>query len=277
MTATTALARSWLFVPATRPERFEKAAASGADRIIVDLEDAVAADAKVEARDRLAAAAFPSRVPVYLRVNGHGTEWFHDDVVLAARRPFAGVVLPKASSAAEVERLAAALPPEQTIVPLVETAAGVWNVLEVARAHGVERLAFGAVDFQLDAGISGGPLELAYARSRIAIASRVAGIAAPVDAISVALDDELQVESEAREGRRFGFGGKMCIHPRQVAPTHAAYQPSAEEIAWARGLLEALAERKGEERGAFSYRGGMVDRPVIERARQIVAVAGTGS
>jgi citrate lyase subunit beta/citryl-CoA lyase len=79
------------------------------------------------------------------------------------------------------------------------------------------------------------------------------------------------LESEAREGRKFGFGGKMCIHPRQIAPTQAAYQPTADEIAWASGLIEALEARPAGERGAFSYRGGMVDRPVIDRARRILA------
>jgi citrate lyase subunit beta/citryl-CoA lyase len=267
----TALARTWLYVPATRPERFEKAAASGADRIIIDLEDAVAPDAKEEARSRLAAAALPSTVQVYVRVNGNDTRWFDEDVAAAARLPIAGVMLPKATAAEQVAALAVALPEQKTIVPLVETAAGLWNVLEVARAPRVERLAFGAVDFQLDVGMAGGAVELAYARSRIAIASRVAGIGAPVDAISEAIDDAAQIEADAREGRRFGFGGKMCIHPRQVTAIHAAYRPSASEIAWARGLLEALAARSGDDRGVFLYRGAMVDRPFIERARQIVA------
>jgi citrate lyase subunit beta/citryl-CoA lyase len=267
-------ARSWLFVPATRHERFAKAAASGADRVILDLEDAVAADAKAEARQRLSGATIPSAVPVYVRVNGHGTGWFADDVAVAAGLPIAGVMLPKASTAEEVAALAAALPESHAIVALVETALGLWNVLEIARAPRVERLAFGAMDLQLDLGMDGGVTELAYARSRIVLASRVAGIGAPIDVVSAVIDDEARIEAEAREGRRFGFGGKMCIHPRQIAPTHAAYRPSAGEIAWARGLLDALAARPAEERGAFSYQGGMVDRPVIDRARQILASAG---
>lgn len=270
----TAAARSWLYVPATRPDRFEKAAASGADRIILDLEDAVAPEAKVEARRRVAAARLPTAVPVYLRVNGRGTEWYAGDVTVAAGLPIAGVMLPKTSSAEDVTSLAAALPPSFRIVALIETAVGLWNALEIARAPRVERLAFGALDFQLDTGAGGGPTELAYARSRIVVASRVAGIEPPIDVISVVIDDEFQVESEAREGRRFGFGGKMCIHPRQIAPTHAAWQPTSDEIAWARGLIEALEARSVDERGAFSYRGAMVDRPVIDRARRILAAAG---
>ncbi len=271
MAPLTSPARSWLYVPGTRPDRFEKAATSGADRIIIDLEDAVAPEAKVEARQRVATSPISTRLPVYVRVNGRGTDWYDDDVAVASRLPIAGVMLPKAACAHDVEALAAAMPASKTIVALIESAVGLWNVLDIARAPQVERLAFGALDFQLDAGIGGGVPELAYARSRIVIASRVAGIEPPIDVISVVIDDEARVEREAREGRRFGFGGKMCIHPRQIAPTHAAYEPTPEEVAWARGLVAAFEARTGDDRGAFTYQGGMVDRPVIDRARQILA------
>ncbi len=264
-------ARSWLFVPADRPERFAKAAGSGADRVIVDLEDAVAAEAKVAARARLGAAPLPTGTPIYLRVNGPSTEWFAEDVALAARLPIDGVMLPKAESAEQVKRLVEALPAGRPVVAIVETAAGLWNVLEVARAPGVERLAFGAVDLQLDLGARGSALELAYARSRMVLASRVAGIAAPLDSVSLAIEDAAEAAREAAQARRFGFAGKLCIHPRQIAPTHQAFLPSADEVAWAEGLLAALADRGPGARGAFSFQGGMVDRPVIERARQILS------
>lgn len=272
--AAAAPARSWLFVPATRPDRFAKAAASGADRIILDLEDAVAPEAKGDARRNLGASPLPSGPPVYVRVNGSGTEWIEEDLAVAAALPIAGVVVPKAERAEQLARIAAALPPTLPIVAILETALGLWNALEVARAPGVERLAFGAVDFQLDVGARDGEaLQLAYARSRIVIATRVAGVAAPIDAISLGIDDEAAVAREAEQARRFGFGGKLCIHPRQVAPTHRAYAPNAAELAWAEGLLDALAARRSDERGAFAYEGGMVDRPVIERAKQIVSLA----
>lgn len=266
--------RSWLFVPATRPERFEKAAASGADRIIVDLEDAVAPEAKDAARAGLARSALPTNLPVYLRINGAGTEWLDEDLAAAASLPFAGVVVPKSESAAHLSAVASRLPPGRALVAIIESAAGVEQVLEVARAPGVERLAFGSVDFQLDVGgRDGEDLHLAYARSRIVVASRLARLAAPVDGVSVALDDEAAVQRDADHARRFGFGGKLCIHPRQIAAVHRAFAPRDEDVAWARGLLEALAARPAEARGAFSYRGTMVDRPVVERARQILSVA----
>lgn len=268
-------ARSWLFVPATRHERFAKAAASGADRVIVDLEDSVAPPEKREAARALLAASLPASVPVYLRVNGHGTEWFEDDLAVAARLPIAGIALPKADAAEHVARAAAALPPSHRIVPILESAVGVWNALDVARAPRVERLAFGALDFELDTGMRDEGDAMAYARSRVAIASRVAGVAPPIDSVTVGIDDEAAIARDAERGRRLGFAGKLCIHPRQIGPTNRAFQPSGADVEWAETLLAALAARPGDA-GAFSFRGTMVDRPVIERARQILAQAGRG-
>lgn len=273
MDALTLPACSWLFVPATSPERFSKAAASGADRVIIDLEDAVSEAAKPDARCQLARVPLPEGVPLYVRINGCDTEWFEADLALVAKLPVAGILLPKAETAAHVARAAAVLAPGQTIVAIIETAAGLWNVLEVARGPKIERLAFGALDFQVDTGISGeepNELELAYARSRIVIATRVAGIAAAIDSVSTAIDDAELLGKDARRGRRFGFAGKLCIHPKQIAPTHKAFLPGPEEREWALGLMEALAARPEHERGSFSYRGGMVDRPVIERAKHIL-------
>jgi citrate lyase subunit beta/citryl-CoA lyase len=266
-------ARSWLFVPATHPDRFGKAAASGADRVIIDLEDAVAPEAKSQARRGLP-PGLPGEVPCYLRVNGFGTQWFEEDLRLATQLPFAGVVLPKAEAVEQIVAAAVGLREHQTIVALVESALGVWNVSEVARAARVERIAFGSIDLQLDTGIRGEEIELAYARSRIVLASRVAKLAAPVDAVSLGIDDEASVARDAERARRFGFGGKLCIHPKQVGPINRAFLPSEEEVAWARGLIDALAARPDRGRGAFSYRGTLVDRPVIERAKQILALSG---
>ena len=146
-------ARSWLFVPADRHDRFAKAAGSGADRVIVDLEDALPPGAKDDARRRLVDAVLPEGRPVYVRVNAVGTEWFEEDLRVAVRLPVAGLLLPKAESAEHVARAVASLGAAQRVVPIVESAAGVWNVLDIARAPRVERLAFGAVDLALDAGM----------------------------------------------------------------------------------------------------------------------------
>ncbi len=267
-------ARSWLFVPAVRPERFAKAARSGADRVILDLEDAVAPSEKRAACRALLDASLPTEVPVYLRVNGYGTEWFEEDLAVASRLRLAGVMLPKADAAEHVARAAAALPSSLPIVPIVETAAGLWNALEVARAPRAERLAFGAVDFHLDTGMTDEGDTLAHARSRIALASRVAGIGAPVDSVCIAVDDEATLAAEAERGRRFGFAGKLCIHPKQIAVANRGFRPPAADVEWAEALEAALSARRPGDPAAFTFRGTMVDRPVIERARQVLAQAG---
>jgi citrate lyase subunit beta / citryl-CoA lyase len=272
MTATTP-ARSWLFVPSTRPDRFAKAAASGADRVILDLEDAVAPSEKIDARRNLVNEVIPHDVPVYVRVNSALTPWFDDDLATAARLSIRGILLPKADSAAHVERAAAAIAPEHVIVPIIETAVGLWNVLGVARASRVERLVFGALDFALDTGMHDADGAFDYARSRIAIASKVAGIAPPVDAVTLGIDDQALLKRHATRSWRFGFGGKLCIHPKQIRATNDAFRPSDEDVAWARAILDEQAARPQD--AVFAHRGELVDRPVLERAKLIVAAVGS--
>jgi citrate lyase subunit beta/citryl-CoA lyase len=268
-------ARSWLFVPATRPDRFAKGATSGADRVILDLEDAVAPSEKVEARRNLARAVIPRDVPVYVRVNSALTPWFEDDLAVTATLAIVGVLLPKADSAAHVERAARAIPTEFAIVPIIETAIGFWNVLDVARAPRVERLVFGGLDFSLDTGMQDDDGAFDYVRSRIVIASRVAGIAPPVDYVTLAIDDQELLQRHTARSRHFGFGGKLCIHPKQIPVTNDAFRPSDDEVAWARSVLREQAARP--EDAVFAHRGELVDRPVLERARQIVAAADQAS
>jgi citrate lyase subunit beta/citryl-CoA lyase len=262
-------ARSWLFVPATRADRFAKAAASGADRIIVDLEDAVAPDAKDAARDALPGATLPDGVPVYVRVNGATTPWFERDLGVAASLRIAGILLPKADTPNEVARAAARLPDAFRIVPIIETAVGAWNVLAVAQAPQVERLVFGALDFQLDTGMLDEDGAYDFVRSRVAIASRVAKVGAPVDSVCLSIGDDAVITADARRGRRFGCCGKLCIHPNQVQVSNAVFQPTDEEIEWATSVLAECAARPGD--AVFAHRGALVDRPVIDRARTIVS------
>lgn len=271
MAALKTAARSWLFVPATRPERYAKAAASGADRVILDLEDAVSIEAKAAARAALADAELPGGVPLYVRINGATTEWFEADLAVAAKLPLAGILLPKAESAAQLARAAAVLPESFVLVPIVETARGCLAAEALAAAVRVERLAFGALDFQMDTGMRGDGEELAWVRAKLVVVSRALGIAAPIDSVCPSFEDESRIRADAERARRYGFAGKLCIHPKQVAPTHAAFAPSAEELAWARGLMAVLESRPAQEQGAFAYRGEMVDQPVIERARAILA------
>jgi len=266
----TASARSYLFVPADRPERYAKALASGADAVIVDLEDAVAASAKDGARAALAAWLDGGGAGVAVRINDAASAWFDADLSLVARAGVAAVVVPKAERAVDLARVRAAAP-HAPVVALIETAAGVDGVREIARAPGVARLAFGSIDLALDLGIeedaSGGD-ELLVFRSALVLASRLANLAAPIDGVSTAIDDAAAVEADTRRARRLGFGAKLCIHPRQLGAVHAAFVPSADELAWA-GRVVAAAEHAGG--GAVAVDGRMVDRPVLARAHALLA------
>jgi citrate lyase subunit beta/citryl-CoA lyase len=259
--------RSYLFVPGNRPDRFEKARQSGADAVILDLEDAVQSTHKDLAREAVAAWLEPTR-PVYVRINAAGTPWFEQDLELVGLPGVQGVVLPKAEHPEQVSLVAARLAGETQVLPLLESALGVWNARVLAQAPRVERLAFGSVDFQLDTAITGEQEELLYARSRLVLASRVASILPPVDGVTMVLEDLTRLREDVARARRLGFGGKLCIHPRQVELINRGFAPTDAERAWARRVLSA-AEATGA--GALQLEGELIDRPVIERAKTILA------
>jgi citrate lyase subunit beta/citryl-CoA lyase len=271
-------ARSYLFVPGHRPDRFDKACATGADVVIIDLEDAVAPSGKVSARESvrawLAAVRPASAAAIAVRINAFDTEWFEADVAMCAGMRVPSVVLPKSESAAQLDRIAAAYIAMHasdhsavTLLPLIESAQGFAAAQAIASYPGVERLIFGSIDFQVDMGISGDGEELLYFRSQLVLASRLAGVLAPVDGVSTAIDDTNAVHAETLRGRRLGFGAKLCIHPRQVATVNAAFAPTEHEIVWARRVLEVAATSNG---AAVALDGKMVDRPVILKAEAIL-------
>lgn len=262
------VARSYLFVPGDRPDRFDKALGAGADAVIVDLEDAVAPANKRQARAAIGNWLSADK-PVLLRINADTTEWFRDDLQLARAGGIAGILLSKAQEIdAELHALCAGT--GKFLLPQIETAQGFENAYALASATGVQRLLFGTLDFQMDLGIDGEGDELAYFRSELVLVSRLAGIQAPVDGPSTALDDAARVTGDAQRARRMGFGGKLCIHPKQVAAVNAAFAPSADELAWARRVLAAAAKSDG---AAVALDGRMVDRPVILKAEQILQEA----
>lgn len=266
---TNRLARSYLFVPADRPERFAKAHQSGADTVILDLEDAVSEGNKAHARRHLADHLDAGGTCI-VRVNAIRTPWFDDDLRACQHPGVHGVVLPKTENAGEIAQLVDRLPPGVGVLPLVETALGMMNAREIASAPGVERLLFGTVDFRTELGIEGDDQELLFFRSRLVLVSRVAGIAAPVDGVTVAIPDVEALRRATDHGRRLGFGGKLCIHPTQVAIVNAAYRPSETMIAWAERVIEAARSNPG----AFRLDGEMVDAPVIARAADLLKQAG---
>ena len=263
----TALPRSYLFVPGNRPERFEKAHAAGADAVILDLEDAVQPDEKPAARAAVLAAANVAR-PAWVRINGSDTRWFADDVAALAGHPgIAGVVLPKAETQEQVSAVLAHAHAALSVLPIVETARGFANLTVLCAAPRVSRIVFGTLDFQIDLGIDGEGEELHLFRSQIVLASRLAGIGAPVDGVSTTIDDAAVIEADARRGRRFGFGGKLCIHPKQIDAVRRAYAWSDADQAWATRVLQAVEASEG---ATVAVDGKMVDLPVILKARRIL-------
>jgi citrate lyase subunit beta/citryl-CoA lyase len=258
------VARSYLFVPGNRPERFDKACAAGADAVIVDLEDAVPGAEKAAARSALAAWLSPSR-PVLIRINSADTEWFRDDLALCGLPGVAGIVLPKAERVDDLAVVAGA--GALSIFPLIESAQGMWNAHALACAARVQRLMFGSIDFSVDLGIKEGDEPLLYFRSQLVLVSRVAGIAAPVDGVTTTLDDADTIRHDTQRSRALGFGGKLCIHPKQVPLVNAGFAPSAVELAWARRVLEAASAAEG---AAVALDGKMVDKPVIMIAQQML-------
>ena len=268
--------RSLLFVPGDRPDRFAKAAASGADDIVLDLEDAVLPQNKDEAR-RAVAAWLAHRRRAVLRVNGADTTWHDRDMALLDRPDIAGinaVMLPKAT-ARTCAATAARLPSGMPLIALVETAAGLVEATAMATIPAVRRLAFGAVDFQLECGMGARREALLMARATLVVASAAAGIEGPVDGVTLDVDDPGRLASDVAHARELGFTGKLCIHPRQIAATNQGFDPTAEEIEAARKIVAALPGHAGD--GALLVDGRMVDRPVIERARRTLDRAGIGT
>jgi citrate lyase subunit beta/citryl-CoA lyase len=272
--------RSWLFSPADRPDRCLKALASEADQVIWDLEDAVAPEVKEDARravrDLLARTADSPRVP-WVRVNGLFTPWGAEDLLSlqdAVSDARARWLVPKADArtVARLEAWRAEGRIRGQWLLLVETARGLDDLARAERpwlAGEAVRLAFGALDYQADLGAAApGPdeTELIVPRHLLTRRSRVFGWPAPVDAVYPAYRDPEGLRAAAERARRFGFAGKMVIHPDQIGPVHAAFSPTPAEREWAERVL--AASRAG---GAAAVDGAMVDRPVVERARQILA------
>lgn len=263
--------RSYLFVPADRLDRIARAADSGADAVIVDLEDAVAPAAKDATRNALEGWLRSTEArPVHLRVNAPSTPWFRQDLGLCMLAPVQGIVLPKAEDAASIATAGAAAP-GRALLPLVETAVGLDGVRNLAAVPGVQRLVFGSLDFQVDLGIEGDGDALLFARSQLVLVSRLARLEAPVDGVTTSLDDPRALSDDTARARRLGFGAKLCIHPRQVPAVNAGMSPADIEIDWARRIVAATEASSG---AVVAVDGKMVDAPVLLRARGVLRRAG---
>lgn len=256
-----------LFCPGDRPERFAKAA-ERADAVILDLEDAVAPDAKKAAREHVAASDLdPERVIV--RVNAPDTRDFSDDVAMLAQTRFRTVMVAKTEEAATLDVFG----DSYSLIALCETARGVSQAERIAAHERVVALMWGAED--LIASIGGTSSRrpdgryrdaARYARSRVLIEAGAKGKAA-IDAVHVDIDDVDGLAAESADAAASGFRATACIHPGQVATIRAAYAPDAETLAWARDVLAASAD----ERGVFRFRGRMIDEPLLRHARTVAA------
>jgi citrate lyase subunit beta / citryl-CoA lyase len=263
--------RSFLFVPGDRPERFGKALSSGADRVIVDLEDAVAPDIKVTTRENLLRWLESADArDILVRVNAVGTPWHEDDLrALAPMSHVAGLMLPKAEDADAVAATRANIRPDLPLFGLIETVRGFTQLRAVAQAAGLTRLAFGSVDFCLETGIEGLGDELDFVRAQLTIESCLAGLPAPIEGVTIDIKSAATLEADVARARKLGFGGKLCIHPAQIEAVNRGFSPSAAQIDWAQRVI--FATQSGA--GAVTVDGKLVDRPVIRQAEKIRASA----
>ncbi len=267
---------TWLYVPGDRPDRFGKAVDSGADTVILDLEDAVHPRHKAAARKAVAEfCAVRHEVPVQVRINEFGTPDAAADLAAVAGAPgLTGLRLPKVASAVDVARVAAVVPRGVELYPLLESALGVQRAYDIATAHpAVAGLALGEADLRSDLGVSG-DAGLAYARGRAILAARAAGLPAPAMSVYPDVRDLDGLAESCRIGRSLGFVGRAAIHPRQLPVIVEAFRPSADQLRRAEELLDALDAADAAGSGtAVLPDGRFADRAMVEQARRVLALA----
>lgn len=270
--STLCAARSFLFVPANRPERFAKALASGADAVILDLEDSVPLAGKAEARDAIR-QAWPqlqqAACAAVIRINSPDTEWGQQDLSgLQGLSGLAGIMVPKCEGAHNLQRVAQAFAGVPSL-PIIESALGYLALREIAQAPQVGRLVVGHIDFLADTGMNVGEdqRELDSLRFEVAMCTRLGKLAPAVDGVTVSVDDEALIRADTERALRFGFGAKLCIHPRQVPVVHATLAPTPTQIEWAQRVLAAMQASNGS---AAQLDGKMVDLPVVLQAQRLL-------
>ena len=258
---------TYLFVPGDRPERFAKALASGADRVILDLEDAVRPEAKVAAREAVAGAPL-DWARVVVRINDAASPYWAEDLAWLPRCRAGAIMVPKAEDPQALRAVTDAAGRDVALIPQIETARGLHRTAELLAVPGATRTALGHLDFALDVGTATDRGPLAFFRSMLVMQSRLAGALPPIDSVTTDLKDANVLEHEARDALRCGFGGKLLIHPAQVAPVARAFAPDPAQVDWARRVMAALAEGGA---GAVALDGKMIDKPVEDAARRILA------
>lgn len=280
--------RSVLFAPGDDPKKARKAFTAGADAVLLDLEDAVAPERKDVAREtvREILTGTPPGVPSFVRVNSVSSPYIYKDLQAVVELPIAGIMLPKTESGEEVRRVdwllglleqeRGASPGRLAIIPFIESAWGIERAGEIAGACArVRCLAFGGNDYTMDIGTtySGEGSEQFYARCRLVAASRLAGIAPPLDTVNPNFRDIPALIAEVKRVKQLGFQGKLVIHPAQVAPVNEVFTPTPEEIVWAKKVRAVFTEAQAKGAGVVQLEGKMVELPVVRRAEQILALS----
>lgn len=266
--------RSLMFTPGTQKEKMIKSINSKADALIWDLEDAVHIDEKTHAQavinEALGELEEKPKKPIFLRINQYDTVWYNDDAKLARHENVTGVILPKAETAEQVADTWTLMGESGEIIVLIETAVGLKNLEEIFENPNVTGVAFGAIDFavDLDLTLTETGLEALYARSRIVTYAKAAGITGIYDTVFPDVHNSESLKKRAALTRAIGFNGQLAIHPIQISTIHEVYSPSQSAIDWAAKVLH-LAENEEKGAGVFMLDGKMIDRPVIEKAKQI--------
>lgn len=271
--------RSLLFAPAVRPDLVAKMPSTGADMIVIDLEDATPVSAKDEARAEIAAlvAGAAGQVPVSVRVNDPSTPWFGDDIS-ALPVGLAAVVVPKVETTDGLDlvadSLAAAGHADLPVLAGIETALGVADARATLGHSVVAAAYFGAEDYIADMGgvRTATNHEVLYARSQVVLAGRLAGVPT-LDQVVTDFRDHERFRAEGAEARALGYVGKLCIHPAQVTLANEAFTPSPEEIERARRLVAAYDRASAEGVAAIDFEGQMVDEPLARQARRLLSLA----
>lgn len=278
------LRRTRLYVPGNNARLLAFCDTFGPDCLLLDLEDAVPPEEKDAARflvrQVLTTLEFGD-TELWVRINPLDRGGEEDLRVVLGGRPH-GVCLPKAETPVEITRLAGllyelegryGLPWRVWIMPIIESPKGVAQAAEIAQAsERVVCLAFGAEDYTREVGCSRDWEALLWARSQLVAAAKAAGVQAS-DTVYAALEDEAGLREEVRRAKALGFDGKGVIHPLQIGPVHEEFAPTPEEVRWAKGVVQAAAEAQAQGKGAATYEGKMVDRPVLERAKRLLALA----
>lgn len=270
--------RSYLYVPGSTPRRIENALASEADAVVLDLEDAVAPNRKEEARETVAGfLRSGDEKPIFVRVNVPGSALAEEDIEAVAEPNLAGLRLPKTESAEAVRRVAKRLEDlgcEAGIQCLIESALGLELVFEIARAHErVVGMSLGEADLAADLGVRD-DVGLLYARSRLVVATRAAGLPGPVQSVYTNVRDEEGLRRSTEEGKNQGFVGRSAIHPNQLSTINEVFTPTESEVAEAEDLLAQLEESAGAGTGALALEDGrFVDEAVVGSARLTLALA----